>query len=281
MKNIYSIITLFSICFFYQSCEQESIEDIKTQTAVVEAYLFADQSIQNIKISQSFSYAQFDTIIQTLDNLDVYISDDNNMYPLFSKGNGLYENSDVKIEDEKNYYLEFTWQSQSIRAETYIPGKKEADITTELIEMEKIEIGAGGFPGGFGGGLSLDPIDIKWNNAENDYYYVVIDNIEDDPEYVNDRIAQFEEENGGRRRFSFISEPQIMDVYSLNPQRDLTQFGTYRIIVFRVNPEYAGLYESSGSSTLSLVQPPSNIENGLGLFTGVNSDTLYLEVLKK
>ena len=34
--------------------------------------------------------------------------------------------------------------------------------------------------------------------------------------------------------------------------RHLTQFGTYQIIVFRVNPEYAALYESSGNSTLFL-----------------------------
>jgi len=58
------------------------------------------------------------------------------------------------------------------------------------------------------------------------------------------------------------------------------QFGTYQIIVFRVNTEYAALFDSSVGSSLSLEEPPSNIVNGLGIFTGLSSDTLYLEVTK-
>jgi len=70
----------------------------------------------------------------------------------------------------------------------------------------------------------------------------------------------------------------IANFYAIRAQRDSLQFGTYQIIVFRVNPEYAALYESSSNSTLSLEEPPTNIVNGLGIFTGVSSDTLYLEV---
>ena len=91
---------------------------------------------------------------------------------------------------------------------------------------------------------------------------------------MNENIAQFEEQ------LQFISEPLISDFYAIRTQRELLQFGTYQIIVFRVNPEYAALYESSSNSTLSLEEPPSNIVNGLGIFTGVSSDTLYLEVIK-
>jgi len=42
----------------------------------------------------------------------------------------------------------------------------------------------------------------------------------------------------------------------------------HQIIVYRVNPEYAALYQNSGNSTLSLEEPPTNIENGNGIFTG-------------
>jgi len=40
------------------------------------------------------------------------------------------------------------------------------------------------------------------------------------------------------------------------------------------------LYETAGTSSISIASPPSNIENGLGIFTGVSSDTVYLEVIK-
>jgi hypothetical protein len=60
--------------------------------------------------------------------------------------------------------------------------------------------------------------------------------------------------------------------------RDLQFFGTYRIILFTVNKEYAELYENVSSSSNNLTNPVSNIINGWGIFTGINSDTLFLEV---
>ena len=103
-----------------------------------------------------------------------------------------------------------------------------------------------------------------------------IRNIEIDPEYVNENDAA----NDELSRLFIISEPQISSFYAIFPRRAFSHYGTHQIIVYRVNPEYAALYESSGNSTLSLAQPPTNVENGLGIFTGVSSDTLYLEVEK-
>jgi len=58
------------------------------------------------------------------------------------------------------------------------------------------------------------------------------------------------------------------------------QLGTYQIIVFRGSPEYAALFDRSACSALSFEETPYNIVNGLGIFTGLSSDTLYLEVTK-
>lgn len=267
------------IIILFSACTQDSILDVESKTAVIQGYLYADQGVDSILVTQSFSYAQSDTNIQTLDDLEITLSGDGVDYPLFPAGSGLYHNPELVIKSGQVYRMAFSWQGKTVSAETYIPEKKEVDLSTTEIEMEKVEL-SGGFGGGFPGLNPIDPIDINWDNAEGDYYYVVIKNIEEAPEYINELIAQFEADNGGRRPFSFISRPEITNVYSINPQRDLTQYGTYQIVVYRVNPEYAALYESSGNSTLSLVQPPNNVSNGLGLLTGVSSDTVYLEVKK-
>ena len=243
--------------------------------------MHAGQPVDSILVTQSFSYAQVDTTIQTLNNLEITLTKGDQQFPLFPIGNGYYANADLVIESEAVYRMDFQWEGEIVAAETYIPAKKEASLSATEVSLQKIEFTGGGFGGGgFGGGQNITPIDISWNNTEGDYYYVVINNIEENPEYVNDIIAQFEDDNGGRRRFTFISEPQIMDVYSINPQRELTQYGTHQIVIYRVNPEYAALYESSGNTTISLVQPPTNVENGLGILTGISSDTVYLEVKK-
>ena len=277
MKYIKITILLSAFAFLLFACEKQNIEDIETKTAVIEGYLYDGQSVDSLKITQSFSYSQMDTNVITLDELDVILSESTNQYPLTSIGNGIYQNSEVTIEQDKSYRLEFVWEGESISAETYIPLKKEAQLSLIEVELPKIELGANG--GGIITG-TLDPVEITWDNSEGDYYYIVITNIESDPEYVNENVAANIAANGSAPRFIFITEPQISDFYAINARRELTQYGTHQVIVFRVNPEYAALYESSGNSTLSLEQPPTNVENGLGIFTGVSSDTLYLEVKK-
>jgi hypothetical protein len=68
------------------------------------------------------------------------------------------------------------------------------------------------------------------------------------------------------------------DNYSTISFQELTHFGTHRIIIYRVNNEYVQLYNSMDQDSRELNEPFSNVENGLGIFTAFNSDTLYFEV---
>jgi len=268
--KFFKIFFLLVILFLILSCNQESIEQTDTKTTIVEGYLFSGKPLDSLKITQSNSYGQEDEDLVTIDDMSITIAVDNNQFELTSIGNGYYQNKNLIIDAGKNYKLAFERDAEIISAETYVPENNTTSISTNQVELEKIE--AGIFPTG---GINIpDPVEISWNNEDGDYYYVLIKNLETDPEYVNENIAQLD------GQFIFITEPQIVDFYAIRTRRDLSQFGTYQIIVFRVNPEYAALYEGSSNSTLSLEEPPSNIVNGLGIFTGVSSDTLYLEVTK-
>ena len=271
MKFIKLITLLSSIALLFLACEKQSTEVIESKTTVVEGYLHAGKTIDGLKITQSNSLAIVDTII-ALDDLVVNISDSSNQYALNSIGNGMYQNTELIIENDKNYRLEIERDGAVISAETYIPNKKEAQISLTQVELPKIELNAPtGIPTG-----SINAVEITWGNSEGDYYYISISNIELNPEIVNENDAA----NGEQLRRAIISEPQISNFYAIFPRREFSHYGTHQIIVYRVNPEYAALYEHSGNSTLSLEEPPTNIENGFGIFTGASSDTLYLEVVK-
>lgn len=265
------ILSLAILTFLmFQSCEKDVIEQKETETTVVEAYLYAGQTIDSLKITQSFSYGQEGEGVISINDLDITISDDENQTLLTPIGDGFYNNPDFVIEEGESYRLEFERDGEIISAETYVPERNVTSISTTQVEL--VQIKAGTFPIG---GINIpDPVEVSWNNEDGDYYYISIKNIESDPEYVNENIGALD------RQFAFITAPQISDFYAIRTRQELTQYGTYQIIVFRVNPEYAALYASSGNSTLSLEEPPSNIVNGLGIFTGVSSDTLYLEVTK-
>ena len=269
-----NIILISALSILYFSCEQDSITTLNSQTAVVDAYLFAGQPVEEVRITESFTYSNNDSLLTTLDDLTVQIMDESNIYDLVNTGNGVYQNKALIVEEDKNYTLSFEFNAELVQATTYIPIKKEASLSANTIDMEKIELDD--FP--FGSGFTIpDPIEVTWDNQEGDYYYILVQNIEEEPEYINERLA---DPDFPLRNFSFITEPAITDFYIINPGQQIQQFGTYQIIVFRVNPEYAGLYEVSGATSNSLTQPPSNVENGLGIFTGVSSDTLLLEVQK-
>lgn len=277
MQSILKISLISGICFLI-ACTEEITSNLDTQTAVVEGYLFAGHPTDSIFIRQSFSYARENADLITLDDLEVVITDNTEAFLLTHQENGYYQNLNFIPQSGKTYTLSFDYNGETISAETYIPEKRAISISEASIALEKIT----GF-GGFGGGSPFgeeEAIEITWDNSDGDYYYVVIENIEENPEFVNDLLAQFGG-NGFSIRFFRITEPEISDFHALNTRRDLTQYGTYRIIVYRVNPEYAALYESAGTSSVTIAEPPSNIENGLGIFTGVSSDTVYLEVVKK
>ncbi len=254
-------------------CQPVEVKLPDTHTPVVEAYLFAGKTLDSIRITETYSYTSTDTNLLTLDQLDVSVSDGINVYKLNSIGQGYYQNNEHIIESGKQYSLNFTYNQLPVSATTFIPEKNTAAISVTEIEIEQITE----FPGP-GGGFqqNQESVDIQWGNS-GDYYYVVLQNKEENPEYINTFLNSVR----FRPQFRIISKPTITDFYSINPQRDLPQYGQYRIIVFRVNPEYASLYEISNNTSQSIAQPPTNITNGLGIFTGVSSDTLFLKVIKK
>jgi len=272
-KTFFCLIILLLL----NACTEESSVIVDTKTAVVEAYLFAGQPADSVRIIQSYSYVRENTDLITLNDLEVQISDGQQTYNLDHSAEGIYQNPDFIPQSGATYVLTFDHNGETVRSETYVPQKRTISISKASVRLEKITDINDLINSGFGG--NQDAIEVVWDNSEGDYYYVVIENIEDNPEFVNDLLAEFQS-NGNALRFFQITEPEISDFYAISTLRDLTQFGTYRIIVYRVNPEYAALYETSGTSSVSIATPPSNIENGLGIFTGVSSDTVYLEVIK-
>jgi hypothetical protein len=63
----------------------------------------------------------------------------------------------------------------------------------------------------------------------------------------------------------------------LRPQ-EFQYFGKHRLILYHVLPDYASLYSENSTSSQNLTNPSTSIMNGYGIFTGLNSDTLYFTV---
>ena len=271
------ILFLLSVALFSISCEEEiSVLTLDNSKPVITGYLYAGQLIDSIRITESISYTS-DGALKVIDGLNVMISNDEAEFELNSIGAGYYSHPNHIVQEGMTYKISFEYNDEQILATTYVNPKKTIKLSESVVALEKIEFdgtpGRGGLP-------EQKVIDITWDNAELDYYFTIVEHTDKDPEYVNG-IFEFLADNDSLPERFFRSEPEITDVHSINSTRELQFFGNYDITVFRLNPEYAALYESIGSSTISLKEPPSNVQNGLGVFTAVTPHHLTLKVVKK
>ena len=89
------------------ACTEESSVTLGTETAVVEAYLFAGQPADAVRIVQSYSYARENSDLISLDDLEVQISDGQQTYDLDHSTEGIYQNPDFIPQSGATYVLTF------------------------------------------------------------------------------------------------------------------------------------------------------------------------------
>ena len=222
---------------------------------------------QTASLTLSFQLSEDSTWTQPdLSELAVFISDGETTEQLAYQDSGLFLGENLIIEAEKAYSLRFFYQGDSVFATTEIPSVPTGfTASSRLIE--------GGFPvfePGSGPPEIPEPITLSWSNPNGDYHIIVVENIESDPELI--------ENDTERPQRVFRSVPTQSTEELLAPP-SFTYYGTHRVILFRINPEYAALYEQLETSSLDITEPPTNVTNGLGIFTGINADTLTVEVI--
>ncbi|MEM7654867.1 MAG: DUF4249 family protein [Bacteroidota bacterium] len=274
MKVLPLIGSLLLSLLLMPACNVEDRE-LLTDTVIVSGYLYAGLPLDSLRITVANSYSGNTDSLQTLNELVVELATEGESWVLEPFGAGYYRQIEGIVEEGKTYQLSFTHQGERITASTFVPVSKSIEVSVDEIFMEQI---TGGFGGGLGGTIP-DPIEVSWENEGGEYFFVLVENQESEPDYINlllaDRLAA---EGIDLTSFRALSEPEITDLYTIDTRRSIQQYGTYRVIVYHVNPAYAALYQSSSNTSLSLVTPPSNIEGGLGIFTGVSGDTAFFDV---
>ena len=244
------------------SCEEGEISEVNQARVVVEGFLHAGETAEVSLTKEVLFKESEDEKGELLDWLEVSLSDGDQTVMLTHTMNGRYVNETIVIDPAKHYTLSFDYHDQEINATTPIPASPKG------LEASKSQIKAEPFSGGRPTNVSIETMELYWENPENDYYMVVIVSLEDDPKLIN---------TSGFIFANFRSEPLITSSLELR-STDFVYYGDHAIILYRLNPEYASLYMDTGESSLNLSTPYSNITNGLGILTGLNSDTAYVHV---
>ena len=264
---------LFLILFLVAmgSCKKENEKLAFNDIPVVESYLINNQPVL-VKISRktpSDSNVVFSN--DNLDSLKVKIIFDNQTRILPSVGNGVYTDKTFLPQEGITYNLEFEYNNQVVTSSTVIP-TKPANYKQSVTQIAMPTFSSGSFsttrP------AMPDPVQLTWTNTDLSYYMIVIENIETTPVAINNFGS-----NAAPGRF-FRNEPMQVDQYDIPPM-NFQYLGRHRLILYHLNADYTDLYKDSGNSSQNLTNPATNIINGLGIFTGLNADTLMLSVTRQ
>lgn len=267
MKQLLFIVLSCLMLLFQVACKKSEVTEF-TDTPIIEAYLepgdyLTVQISRQIPFSQNVQYSADD-----INNLTLQVTYSGGTHVLTPLGNGLYIDSTIIVTEGENYSLAFQFNSKSASAYTYIPSKP-LDITQSAttIAIEKVDSTSGPPTQ-----ISMpDPIEINWTNTDGSYYLILVENIE----AVLDPIRDFGDNAPPGNRFR--KSPTTLGMEEIQAM-EFQYYGTHRIILYHVLPDYASLYDDNSTSSQNLSNPSSSIVNGYGIFTGLNSDTLYVEV---
>ncbi|MCF6358160.1 MAG: DUF4249 domain-containing protein [Draconibacterium sp.] len=122
-------------------------------------------------------------------------------------------------------------------------------------------------------------LEVIWDNPTGELHFVVIENAEDNQESIfPDLGGKFG--HVGRGSFQRITLPTRESSHEINFM-EMQYWGKYIVKVYRINQEYADLYDNLEQDSRDLNEPPTNITNGLGIFSAFNSKNVYFSVVKQ
>jgi hypothetical protein len=241
-----------------------------TDTPIIESYLRPGDDF-NLKVSRQIPFTPDVRYSEDdIDSLLIKVTNNDNTYILTPAGEGKYIDSSLVVREGETYDLSFTFNLRNVMAYTHIPIKPEnfdqSDLSMSIDRMNSTS----GPPSG-GPGEMPEPVSLTWKNDDDSYYIVVIENME----ATLDPIRDFGD--NGPPGTIFKKPPTTSSGLQLRPQ-EFQYFGKHRLILYHVLPDYASLYSENSTSSQNLTNPSTSIMNGYGIFTGLNSDTLYFTV---
>ncbi len=264
-------ILLASVLFFF-SCEDENLNNIADNQFVVEAFLFAGEPVDDIRIKSTFPLSSEEDISAPINNAQVTIIKDGGRFALVSsdsEGNYNYPGDDLTVETGDVFELEVIANGITATGATTVPTPTTGlSLSQDTIRVPQLPFTAGreAIVMTITEFLQGSNIEARWDNPQEDLYFMVVESADDTfipifPQQVLDALETFR----------FVSEPTDESALTFLAGT-LVSFGSYSVEVFHINQEYAELYENRTQDSRDLNEPPSNITNGLGVFSAFNSD---------
>ncbi|TZF81325.1 DUF4249 family protein [Pedobacter sp. BS3] len=230
----------------------------------VEAYLVPGKAVE-VKVYEQKALQDTSAYGQPISGLQLTVSDGTQNYTLTETTAGVYTIDDAQfVKEGTTYTLAFIYLGKEISAQTTVPGKPQGfTLSADTFEIPSF---------GWSTVDTFKTIQVTWNNPDAAYHVLVFRNQDAYPTPVGFGSI----ENGN---YHVEINAEQTSSYEIQPMT-FRYLGHYKAILYRVNKEYIDMLDNNGTSSQNLTNPPTNVKNGLGIFTAMQADTLDLNVVK-
>jgi len=250
------------ICALLVSCKKDS-QLTATTLPVVEAYLQTGHLI-TVKLYEQKSLTDTAKYGSPITGQALYVSNGSTKIKLTETSKGTYTYSDTAfLTAGKTYTLSFSYLSKDISARTVMP----ASIKNFATQHVSVTYSGSDAPS------TIDTLNrFTWSNPDSLNHVLVFYNVDDTYFPIGNRRG------GPEERVYEVDTKRKSDYYITTA--DFSFYGNYQVTLLSVNQEYIDLLNSntSGSNSQNLLNIPTNVVNGLGIFTAMKADTLFFSL---
>ncbi len=281
MNNKLFFSALFSITFLTLSCEDDLLPVPEADLIVVRGYLYAGQPVTDVILTSTLTLDDESETAIPIDSAVVALkrgAEEFVLTPVHSYDTTetdttfsityTYPDSDLVVAEGDTFILDINYGEQHLTSEAIVPAKPDSfSSNIDTMYVPSFDRNRDYIRWIF---ADSNIIRLNWDNPEDHFHYLLMDNVEEDPEPLEKTLPP--------RWRRFISEPFIDTSYAMLAST-ITHFGRHDIVLFHVQTNYVLLYQSSGQNSRDLNEPYNNINGGLGMFTAFNSDTVSIVLL--
>lgn len=268
------ILFIFATLLVLSGCTGDSSLEPSPELLVVRGYLYANEPVNDIQLTKTLSLGSEETSAPPVNDAAVVLVKDGESFSLApstgDSGFYHYEGEELTVTPGDEFEIQVT------RGETVTTGKTTVPFPPENVTLSATTLT---IPQEFRPGMdfSENSITLSWEEDVSSLFYVVIECTESDPEEIGD-FGGRPPGDGPQRRLLF---PPTNHNEQVIGRFTLSYLGQHVAKVYRVNQEYADLYQSRNQDSRDLNEPLTNIENGLGIFSAFASESVYFTVAEE
>lgn len=261
------ILFLAVISTAYLACKKDGGDDSIADRPVVQAYLTNGQMVI-FKVYKQKGLLDTASYGAAVTGLTVSFSNGSKSLTLKESSSGVYTSTETDlIVAGRTCSFSFAYNGTTVSGETLVPANP-VSFASSSIEQAVPD------PDPDSSTTTFTAVNFTWSNPDKGEYLMVFKNQESSPNRIGSGF-------GRRNNYEDIEE-YLGQVSSFKTQRMMFQFsGYYNVYLYHVNAEYNNIVNSSSTSSLNLTNPPTNIKNGLGIFTAMTRDSLLLHVYQE